>query len=70
MTAPIVKEKQIYDAASRRLAKVKVTHRSMKRLYYGFYEYAFSLRSPAWNCSKSTVVLKVDSSAGGTTPPL
>ncbi|ASG37653.1 hypothetical protein CES92_01210 [Enterobacter roggenkampii] len=49
---------------------MKVTHRSMKRLYYGFYEYAFSLRSPAWNCSKSTVVLKVDSSAGGTTPPL
>ncbi|OXL42213.1 hypothetical protein CA284_02180 [Enterobacter mori] len=48
---------------------MKVTHRSMKTLYYGFYEYVSSLRSLAWNCSKSTVVLKVDSSAGGTTPP-
>ncbi|RUS51052.1 hypothetical protein B7L13_21430 [Klebsiella oxytoca] len=58
----------INDAIRSEKEEVKVTHQRMKYLYYGKLRLRH-LRSPAWNCSKSTAVLKVGSNAGGTTPP-
>ncbi|ARI09619.1 hypothetical protein BME18_21000 [Klebsiella michiganensis] len=57
----------INDAIRSEKEEVKVTHEAMKYLYYGKLRLRH-LRSPAWNCSKSTAVLKVGSNAGGTTP--